>query len=128
MLLNVHVLTILIALGFTIGVLDLVRRGQLMERYAILWLLVSVVVMGFAVWPKGLDRMAQKLGVHYAPAFLFLVSIIFCFSLLLHLSVAVSRLRTQVTRLAQEVALLKLLLTDHCELTTQEEMETCSKQ
>lgn len=95
-----------------------------MERYAILWLLVSVVVMGLAVWPQGLDHMAQELGVHYAPALLFLVSIIFCFSLLLHLSVAISRLRSQVTRLAQEVALLKLNVANHAR-SNQGEKEAC---
>ena len=88
-------------------VLELVRRKRLMERYAIVWLFSGLVLLVFAIWGGLLDRMAEALGVAYPPNALFLIAFGFVIFLLLHFSLAISRLSDQSKVLAQRLALLE---------------------
>jgi hypothetical protein len=88
-------------------VIDLVRRRRLLERYALLWLLSSVVLLGLAIWRGALDKIAAQLGVASPPNALFIVAFGFVLWMLLHFSIAVSRLSDQSKILAQRVALLE---------------------
>jgi hypothetical protein len=90
-----------------LGVLELVRQRRLMERYALLWLLSGVVILGLAVFRDGLETLAQALGIAYPPNALFFVAFGFVLLLLLHFSIAVSRLADQSKVLAQRLALLE---------------------
>lgn len=87
-------------------VLELVRRRRLMERYALLWLLSAVVLLGLAIWRSALASISHAIGVFYPPNALFFVAIGFILLLLLHFSSAVSRLSDQSETLAQRQALL----------------------
>jgi len=87
-------------------VLELVRRRRLVERYALLWMLAAVAVLVLAVWRDGLKTLANAVGVHSPPNALFLVALGVVFILLLHFSIATSRLSEETKILAQEVARL----------------------
>jgi hypothetical protein len=104
----------LVAGGLTVVlllvVLELVRRRRLLERYALLWLLSTVVLLVFAVWRGLLDDVARRIGVAYPPNALFVVALFFVLVLLLHFSVAVSRLSDQTKVLAQRMAMLEELM------------------
>src|SRR3954447_6952648 len=104
---RIQILTILVAALLLVGVIDLVRRRRLQERYALLWLLSSLVLLALAIWRGGLDKIAEQLGVSYPPNALFIVAFGFVLWLLLHFSVAVSRLSDQSKLLAQRLALLE---------------------
>ena len=88
-------------------VLELVRRRRLLERYALIWLLAAVVLLGLAIWRDGLARLASAVGIAYPPNALFFVAFAFVLVLLLHFSAAVSRLADQSKVLAQRLALLE---------------------
>src|SRR5690348_7107878 len=88
-------------------VLELVRRRRLMERYALLWLLSAVVLMGLGLWKNGLIHISRAIGIVYPPNALFFVAFGFVLLLLLHFSSAVSRLSDQSKVLAQRLALLE---------------------
>lgn len=88
-------------------VLELVRRKAFIERYALLWLLCAVVMLGLSVWERFLETLAGFIGIAYPPNALFLVAFGFVLVLLLHFSVAVSRLSDRSKLLAQRVALLE---------------------
>lgn len=88
-------------------VLELVRRRRLLERYALLWLLSAVVLLGLAAWRDGLRVISHALGIIYPPNALFFVAFGFILLLLLHFSSAVSRLSDQTKVLAQRAALLE---------------------
>jgi hypothetical protein len=88
-------------------ILELVRRRRLLERYALLWLLAGVVLLGLAVWRGALEVLAELVGIASPPNALFFVAFGFVLVLLLHFSVAVSRLTDQSKVLAQRVALLE---------------------
>ena len=86
-------------------VIELVRRRRLAERYALLWLIVTGVILLLSVWTDLLGVAGRALGI--LPAnFLLFAAIGFSFFLLLHFSVAISRLSNQVKNLAMEVARL----------------------
>jgi hypothetical protein len=88
-------------------VLELVRRRRLLERYALLWLLSAVVLLGLAAWRDGLKVISDAIGIAYPPNALFFVALGFVLLLLLHFSAAVSRLSDQTKVLAQRAALLE---------------------
>ena len=88
-------------------VLELVRRRRLLERYALLWLLSGVVLLGLAIWRGLLEQIATAIRIVSAPNALFFIAFAFILVLLLHFSVAVSRLSDQSKVLAQRLALLE---------------------
>ena len=88
-------------------VLELVRRRRLLERYALLWLLSAVVLLGLAAWRDGLKVISDAIGIAYPPNALFFVALGFVLLLLLHFSSVVSRLSDQTKVLAQRAALLE---------------------
>ena len=104
---RIQIVTILVAVLLLVGVIELVRRRRLLERYALLWLLSSLVLLGLAIWRGALDKIAGQLGVAYPPNALFIVAFGFVLWMLLHFSVAVSRLSDQSKILAQRLALLE---------------------
>jgi hypothetical protein len=88
-------------------VLELVRQRRLLERYAVLWLFSALVLLGLAVWSGLLEQIAHAIGVIYPPNALFLIAFGFVLVLLLHFSIAVSRLSDQTKVLAQRLAMLE---------------------
>ena len=89
------------------AILELVRRRRLLERYALLWLFSAVVLLALAIWRGLLEDLASVIGVAYPPNALFFVAFAFVLILLLHFSLAVSRLTDQTKVLAQRLALLE---------------------
>jgi hypothetical protein len=88
--------------------LELVRRRRLLERYALLWLLSAGVLLALSIWSPLLDWLAKDVfGIKYPPNALFAVAFGFVLILLLHFSLAVSRLTDQSKVLAQRLALLE---------------------
>ena len=87
-------------------VLELVRRRRLVERYALLWMLVSVALLVLAIWNQLLASAADLLHIEVPANFLFIAAFGVAFVLLLHFSIATSRLSEETRILAQEVARL----------------------
>jgi hypothetical protein len=87
-------------------VLELVRRRRLVERYALLWMVVALVLLVLAVWTQLLSWLTKTVGIDVPANFLFLAAFGVGFVLLLHFSVATSRLSEETKILGQEVARL----------------------
>jgi hypothetical protein len=88
-------------------IFELVRRKHLTERYAILWLVAALTLLALALWKGLLTTLSHAAGIYYPPAALFAVGFLFVLVLLVHFSVAVSRLTDQNKVLAQRLALLQ---------------------
>jgi hypothetical protein len=88
-------------------IFELVRRRWLLERYALLWLFSSFVLLVLAVWNDGLSMLSEAIGVVTPSNALFLIAFGFVLVLLLHFSLAVSRLSDQTKVLAQKLAILE---------------------
>lgn len=87
--------------------LELVRRRQLREKYALLWLAVGIGGIVVGLGRNVVDRVAHSLGVSYGPSAVFLGAIVFLLLVSMHLSWEVSRLEERTRTLAQEVALMR---------------------
>jgi hypothetical protein len=105
--LRIQLLAILGSAAMLLFVLELVRRKAFMERYALLWLLAAVVLLGLSLWKGAVEEIAKVLGIAYPPNALFLVAFGFVLLLLLHFSLAVSRLSDQTKVLAQRLGLVE---------------------
>ncbi len=104
------ILKILAVLGsgaLLVVVVELIRRGRLKERYALLWLLSGGVLLFLSSSRSTLDFIAHLLGIFYPPSFLFLLAFLFLLLITLHFSVVLSSLSEKNKKLAQELALLR---------------------
>ena len=104
---RLQILAIVVTGGLFILVFELVRQRRLMERYALLWLFSSAVLLGLSIWRGALEELASAVGIFYAPSALFAVAFGFVLVLLLHFSLVISRLAEQTKVLAQRVGLLQ---------------------
>ena len=104
---RVQIVAIVATAGLFVVLLELVRRRRMLERYAILWLFCAVALLGLSVWKGLLTDLAHAVGIFYAPSALFVIAFGFVLVLLLHFSVAVSKLAEQNKVLAQRLALLE---------------------
>jgi hypothetical protein len=104
---------IAVTLALLLLVFELVRRKRLQERYAILWLLAAIVLFVLASWKGLLTSLSHDVGIAYPPSALFAVAIGLITIILLHFSLAVSRLSDQNKILAQRLGLLQQRLEDH---------------
>lgn len=102
-----RVQVILVAVVICAVILELIRRKHLMERYAILWLVLGLTVLVLAAWKGLLTSLSRAVGIYYPPAALFAVAFLFVLALLLHFSIVLSRLSDQNKILAQRLALLQ---------------------
>ena len=91
-------------------ILDLVRRRRLAERYALLWMLAAIAMLVLAIWTQGLDVIADLMGIQEPANAIFIIALGVIFVLLLHFSVATTRLAEETKILAQENARLDLEL------------------
>jgi hypothetical protein len=103
---KLQIVAIIASSGLVLIVFELLRRRRLVERYALLWLLSSIVLLGLSVWTGLLEVISKAVGIVYPPNALFMIAFAFVLVLLLHFSIAISRLSGETKVLAQEVARL----------------------
>jgi hypothetical protein len=113
-----RIIAIVISAGLLLLILELVRRRRLMERYALLWLFSSLLLLVLSVWSGLLNTLASAFGVSYPPSALFAVAFGVVLVLLIHFSLAVSRLSDQNKVLAQRIGLMQHQLDEHLGVNT----------
>ena len=102
-----QVIAALGAVALAVFVLDLVRRRKLSEEYSFLWLVsaLSIAVLGFAtpllVW------ITHLLGILGEASTVFAFGLGFAITMLLYVSVKLSRLGFENHALTRELALLR---------------------
>lgn len=104
---RLQIVAILATAALLLVVLELVRRRRVMERYALLWLLSSVVLLGLSIWSGLLEQLAASVGIETPSNALFAIAFMFTLVLLLHFSTVISGLTDQNKVLAQRLALLQ---------------------
>jgi hypothetical protein len=89
------------------SVVELIRRNRLKEKYSLLWLASSLVILVFSVSKETLDAISLSIGILYAPSLIFLLAFLFLIVINIHFSTVISELFDKNKNLTQEVALLK---------------------
>jgi hypothetical protein len=90
------------------GIVELLRRRQLAEKYSVLWLVVGILLLVFTAFPGLLTSLSSALGVAVPTNLMFFVGILFLVGVVLHLSWEVSRLENETRKLAEDLAILQL--------------------
>jgi hypothetical protein len=103
---RVQIAAVAVTLVLFIVVLELVRRRRLIERYALLWMVLAATLLILAIWTDLLSWATELVGIEVPANGLFIAAFGVAFLLLLHFSVATSRLAEETKILAQEVARL----------------------
>lgn len=103
----VQLVSVAVSGALLVTIIELVRRRRLTEDYSFIWIVCAVALLALSLWRNLLDLAASALGVHYPPAVLLLVLTFFVVIVSLYFSVVVSRHRTDIERLVEELALLE---------------------
>lgn len=104
---STYFLGLFAAAGTVLFVLEMLRRGILREKFAALWLLVSLAVLTFAVFPSLLVRLSALLGIALPANLLFLMAAVLLLLVSVQLSFEISRVEARTRRLAEDLALLR---------------------
>lgn len=102
-----NIFFLILAIIIVVMVLIQVRNQKMKEKYAALWLVVSVVIIVLALFPNLLWWLADITGVVVPVNLLFLLAIIMLIGVCLHLTFAISKISEEVRTLAEEIAILR---------------------
>ena len=103
-----YYLTVLV-IGFGLAgvILYLVRRDHIYIRQGVFWIVVAVMSSIFGIWPSLIDVVGGALGVAYPPTLLLLVAIVVLVVKALYSDIALTKVRRDLRRLNQRIALLE---------------------
>ena len=59
------------------SVVELIRRDKLKEKYSLLWLASSIVILIFSVSRQTLHAIALFIGIYYPPSLIFILAFLF---------------------------------------------------
>jgi hypothetical protein len=101
-------LAFLVTLVIFALVMGLVWKRRITERFAILWIAISVMLMlASSIGFRYLFKIAELFGIPYPPSALFLIAIFGLTLLVIELFSWVSKLNERSRTLAQQVAILR---------------------
>ncbi len=102
------IISVIVALAALVLVFELLRRRRLREKYAVIWVVISLGTLVVALFPPLLGGIAALVGIQTPSNLLFFSSLIILFAVSLQLSREVGLLEEQSRRLAEEVGGLRL--------------------
>lgn len=88
-----------------VSIARLLARGKMDYKLGIIWAVVFTAIAVLALVPRTLSRIAAFVGIASPVNMLFFFGFLFCAGILFTLSRRISRLQSQVRRLAQETAI-----------------------
>lgn len=105
---GIQIVLLVFALIVLLVILEMIRRRELREKYAVLWFVLGAAMVNLAAFPDLLHIAADRLGIIEPANLLFFVAVLVLLLIIVHLSWELSRLERKTRRLAEEVAILTL--------------------
>jgi len=99
------ILAIITSIITLVFIIDLLRRGVLKEKYAVLWLSIAGIALILSVFPSILEWITETLGFEVPANLLFFGTIVVLVLVSVQLSYELSGHEAKIRRLAEEVAL-----------------------
>ena len=106
------------------ALLFLLRTRRIREKYAALWILLTVAVVLIGAFPQLAFWLSDLVGVQTPVNLVFALAIVILLAVCIQLSAEVSNLEEETRTLAEEIALLRLdlrLLADAHDVSTHEQ-------
>lgn len=126
---NIRPVTVILAVFSVVAIFfsfKLFRKNKLGYQSFLLWLLVWLLMGIFSLFPKPLDLLTGFLSMGERLVFLFVFSIVILFVFVLYLFVRVTEVTRKVTRLVQEIGILRYKL-EKAENVEVKDKQTTSK-
>lgn len=98
---------ILLALLSVIYVFYVVRKKKFSIKESFWWVIASLIMLVFAIWPYSINRIATKLNINYAPSLLFVICILFLLFICFRNNRRIAEQNEKIIDLAQELAIVK---------------------
>lgn len=107
MSIQAQVASIVVAICLFGYVLNLVRRKKLEEKYSVIWMVLSLLMVVNALWMKPLFLVCRLLGISSAVSLVVLLLIAFVMMYSIHLSIQISTIVNEHRELIQWVGILR---------------------
>lgn len=102
-----YVVAVTCSAAVLVFIVELLRRRQLREKYAALWLALGLGMLLLVIFPGLLTGVASLVGVAVPVNLLFFIALLTLLAVAVHLSWELSRVEDETRSLAEEVAILR---------------------
>lgn len=106
------VVFLILSIAFLLYTVYQIKRNKLLLKYSLMWILLSILLLVFAIIPQPIFSLAHMLGFGVSSNFIFTAAIFFLLLLCLGQSRAISQQVAKTIRTTQEIALLNKRLED----------------
>lgn len=96
---------ILVSLGTCTLIIRKIRQSKMQIENAIFWILLSLVLVVYSLFPQVADFCSRVLGIYATSNFLFLFAIFVLIVKVFYMSIHISQLESKITELVQKMAL-----------------------
>jgi len=100
-----QILAIIMAVALLVAVIVLLRSYVLPEKYAVIWLVASIVAIVLSAWPGLLDAVSGFFGISQPINLLFVGAFFVVFLLLMQVTLELARTRDELRKALQNLAL-----------------------
>ena len=104
---NIQIEMSISAILLFIIIIVLLKKNTISIKSSIAWLLLPVVFLLIAIFPEPLTVFSNWLGFETLSNFIFLIAIALLIILCFFLTIIISNQQIQITKLIQEVSILK---------------------
>lgn len=108
----IHYLLILASFIFTFYIFSMIRKSKISLKYALSWIFLGLFFIVLSIYPKLIDMTSDLIRIHSPVNTLFLGIILVLLVMLFTLTMAISKLKEQVTNVSQELGILKKKVED----------------
>lgn len=107
MTMTLRIALVLVSLGTFSLMMRKIRQSKLQIESAIFWIVFSIVLVVFSIFPSVADFASRLLGIYATTNFLFLFAIFLLIVKVFYMTIHISQLETRVKELVQQMALEK---------------------
>lgn len=103
----IYYFAIVFSVFFIAFIISLVKKDKLDEKYSILLLLFSIVILIVSIYPKIITIVANEFSVYYPPSLLLLFAILILGAYVLHITIVITKQNKMIVKLTQDTGILK---------------------
>ncbi|WP_158372262.1 DUF2304 domain-containing protein [Cellulosimicrobium cellulans] len=107
------IISIVVCLALVLSLLHLLRTRRIREKYAAVWIVLTLAVVVIGVFPGLAFWLSDLVGVQTPANLLFALASLVLLAVCIQLSTEISTLEEESRTLAEEVALLRLEMRQH---------------
>ena len=106
-MIDYSITTAILGIATVAAILFLIRKHSLYVRYTVWWVVISIGVLVFSVFPQLADVIVKFLGINYAPTLFLFCAILMLFLKTLFMDIDRSKQEVRIRRLIQRLAILE---------------------